>query len=83
MVEQQDPVDAQVMDEWEADRRSRFGTAMLCWAWYLPTDLIRSSAKLRSAAFRARRLAPLLRYPLIRAADRRASTQMRMPVHRR
>ena len=75
-----EPVDATSMQEWEADRSSHVGAALLFWCWYLPADTLRPRRRLRAAIAELARARALLRYPLYPAPIRDATTKL--PVRR-
>ena len=62
-----DPVDATVMQEWEADTASHVAAGLLFWCWYLPSEMLGVRSRARAVLAPLARGRVLLRYPLYAA----------------
>ena len=59
-----DPVDATVMQEWEAGTASHAAAGLLFWCWYLPSEMLGLGGRGRAVIAALARGRVLLRYPL-------------------
>jgi len=71
-VQNIDPVDATVMQEWEAGTASHAAAGLLFRRWYLPSEMLGVRSRARAVIAALARARVLLRYPLEAAPPVRA-----------